>query len=127
MIEGVISKDGELVPYSLNETLKQISIEEHLEEITKGLDMSKLILVAHTPPYKTVCDFNRENKHVGSRAVKDFIEKHQPYATIHGHIHETVDLKGTYIQTIGITKCIAVGNDHKPENPYVIELQLVKN
>jgi len=124
LTEGVISKGSELVPYLLKEKLEETSIEEDLEEITKGMNMDKLILVIHTPPYGTVCDFNRENKHVGSKAVREFIEKHQPYATLHGHIHETVDLKGSYIEKLGKTVCIAVGNDHKPARPYIIELQL---
>ena len=121
---GVISDGDELEPYSLGSMLDQPSIEEELHALTAGLPMDKTVLVAHAPPWGTVCDFNRERKHVGSRGVRAFIEDRQPYLTLHGHIHETVDLSGEFVERIGRTYCAAVGNDHRPERPFVVEVGL---
>ena len=123
-MEGVISEGDELEPYSLDSMLDQPSIEEELHALTDGLPMDKTVLVAHAPPWGTVCDFNREHKHVGSRGVRAFIEDRQPVLTLHGHIHETVDLSGEFVERIGRTHCAAVGNDHRPERPFVVEVGL---
>jgi len=123
-LEGVISEGDSLVPYSLDRMLDQPSIEDELHDLTHGLDMDRLVLVTHAPPWGTVCDFSREHQHVGSRGVRAFIEDRQPYLTLHGHIHETVDLSGEFAETIGRTRCVAVGNDHRPERPWVVEVGL---
>ncbi len=49
---------------------------------------SRLILAAHAPPYDTVCDVLPNGAHVGSTAVRAFIEKVQPALCLCGHIHE---------------------------------------
>jgi len=123
-LEGVISAGDALVPYSLERMLDQPAIEDELHGLTRGLDMDRLVLVTHAPPWGTVCDFNLEHKHVGSRGVRAFIEDRQPYMTLHGHIHETVDLSGAFVEQIGRTRCVAVGNDHRPERPWVVEVGL---
>jgi len=47
-----------------------------------------LLLVSHTPPYRTKLDKIRSGKHVGSTAIRKIIEKYQPALTVVGHIHE---------------------------------------
>ncbi|BCL59311.1 serine/threonine protein phosphatase [Desulfomarina profundi] len=47
------------------------------------------ILVSHPPPYNTTTDRVRSGRHVGSKAVRTFIEQHQPDICITGHIHES--------------------------------------
>jgi Icc-related predicted phosphoesterase len=47
------------------------------------------IIVVHQPPYNTVADKAMKIKHVGSKAVKEFIEKKQPLLCFCGHIHES--------------------------------------
>jgi len=123
-MEGVISEVDELVPHSLESMLDRPSIEEELRELTDGLDQDRLVLVTHAPPFGTVCDLNRGRKHVGSRGLRAFIEERQPYLTLHGHIHETVDLSGDFVERIGRTRCAAVGNDHRPARPWVVEVGL---
>ena len=48
-----------------------------------------LILISHAPPFGTATDRLRNGRHVGSRAVRNFIETHQPEICITGHIHES--------------------------------------
>ena len=46
------------------------------------------IFVPHASPKDTLLDMIRGGKHVGSTAVRDFIVRRKPDATICGHIHE---------------------------------------
>jgi len=48
----------------------------------------KTILVSHNPPANTLCDLIHPEFHVGSTAVREFIEEAQPDICICGHIHE---------------------------------------
>ncbi|MFZ5427387.1 MAG: metallophosphoesterase [Thermodesulfobacteriota bacterium] len=59
---------------------------EMAHDMARGFE--RLVLVSHTPPYGTKTDVTGSGAHVGSRAVRDFIEKTQPEVCITGHIHE---------------------------------------
>ncbi len=49
-----------------------------------------LVLSSHTPPVDTACDRINAGAHVGSKAVRAFIEKRQPALCLCGHVHEAV-------------------------------------
>jgi len=51
--------------------------------------LPKKILVSHTPPYNTNTDVIESGQHVGSKAIREFIERHQPEICLTGHIHES--------------------------------------
>ncbi len=51
-------------------------------------DEEPVILVSHQPPKDTVCDRAYGGVHVGSAALRNFIEDIQPIVVITGHIHE---------------------------------------
>jgi uncharacterized protein len=74
--------------------------------LAEALDHSRIpvILVTHAPPHGTRLDRLRNGRHVGSRAIRACIEKHQPDLCITGHIHE-----GKGIDTIGRTTVINPG------------------
>ncbi|MBS3090288.1 metallophosphoesterase [Candidatus Pacearchaeota archaeon] len=76
--------------------------------------IEKMIVVIHSPPSNTVHDragFYEGWRHVGSIAIREFIEKYQPLLTLHGHIHESYSLTGEYKQNIGKTICVNPGTD----------------
>ena len=52
-------------------------------------DVGKKIFVPHSPPMRTQLDRITPGMHVGSTAVRTFIENRQPDAVICGHIHES--------------------------------------
>lgn len=62
------------------------------------------IFVPHAPPRNTKVDKIRAGFHVGSTAVREFIEKYQPDVCVCGHIHEA---RGTDI--IGKTQIVNCG------------------
>jgi len=49
--------------------------------------------------------------HVGSIAVRRFIEARQPLLTLHGHIHESARLTGAWQDRIGRTVCLSAAHD----------------
>lgn len=64
------------------------------EEIRNTLDSKvrdikgKFILVTHNPPFGTNLDKTETGGHVGSKTIRDFIEKNKPLLAISAHIHE---------------------------------------
>jgi Icc-related predicted phosphoesterase len=63
----------------------------------------------HSPPSGTRLDLIQGGKSAGSRSIKTFIEKNQPLLTLHGHIHESPELSGAYMDRIGETPSINPG------------------
>ena len=51
-------------------------------------NVSHKILVSHTPPFGTKVDIVGRGDHVGSKVIREFIEKEQPELCLTGHIHE---------------------------------------
>ena len=60
-----------------------------LEAYEQARDFDHLILVSHTPPHGTTTDVVGSGAHVGSLAVREFIERAQPDMCLTGHIHES--------------------------------------
>ncbi len=56
-----------------------------LKSIPKPAD--KLILITHTPPYGLEVDM-AGSRHIGSKAVREFVEEYQPPLVCCGHVHE---------------------------------------
>lgn len=86
------------------------SIQKDLESVLFTANPKKTVYVMHTPPYGTNLDFVGWGWHVGSMALKQFIDEKQPYLTLHGHIHNTVDVSGKFMQAIGKTVSMCSGN-----------------
>jgi Icc-related predicted phosphoesterase len=49
--------------------------------------------------------------HVGSIAVRTFIESGRPLLTLHGHVHESARLTGTWRDRIGPTHLFSAAHD----------------
>jgi uncharacterized protein len=75
-------------------TPNEFSEEEITGLLEKGYEIVKevtpLILVSHTPPVNTKTDRISAGVHVGSQAIRNFIEEKQPGLCITGHIHEAI-------------------------------------
>lgn len=62
------------------------------------------VIVAHPPPRDCRVDRTRSGQHVGSTAVREWIEQKQPSLVVCGHIHE-----GRGTDTIGPTRVVNCG------------------
>jgi hypothetical protein len=72
-------------PYEISEEEIALRAKSGWEQIRSA---RLKIFVPHAPPLNTTCDKLPSGRHVGSSAVRAFIEQHQPAACVCGHIHE---------------------------------------
>ncbi len=103
--------------------IKYRTIKGDLEKLTGLSDPKQSVYLFHSPPYDTdldladiggqIFDHVPLDPHIGSIAVKKFIEKYQPPVTIHGHVHESFDLTGKFFQRIGNTLSISACGKEK--------------
>ena len=101
------------------------NIKEDLNKLKKLSNQNKTIYVIHAPPFNTKLDVITLGTHVGSKAIKQFIEKEQPLLTLHGHIHESPQMSGSWKDKIKNTICINVGSSYPEDklNCVVIDLE----
>ena len=82
---------------------QEIEIEKDLEGISKKTDPKRTVYVFHAPPFDTALDVLYSGMHVGSIAIKRFIQSKKPMLTLHGHIHESPDMSGKIFERFGKT------------------------
>jgi Icc-related predicted phosphoesterase len=87
------------------DTPGEYSEQEMAARLEKVAALKPEILICHAPPLDTELDRIKEGLHAGSRAVREFIEKHQPAYFFCGHIHEA---EGRVMQ-MGATRAQNVG------------------
>jgi len=64
--------------------------EEDFYSIFELVD-SKTILLSHIPPFGIFDEVG--NEHIGSKVLREIIEKKNPYMIVCGHVHETSGVK----------------------------------
>lgn len=120
-------------------------ISKDLKILSEGLDPEKSIFLFHSPPYQSGLDraaldnqtFDHVplDVHVGSIAIQRFIDDFQPLLTLHGHIHESFRITGTWKEMKGRTVSLSAAteapalaivrfNTHSPANAERQEYQL---
>jgi Icc-related predicted phosphoesterase len=97
------------------------TIAGDLDELAGDEPVADAVLLFHAPPYDTPLDRAALDGrsvdhvpldvHVGSIAIRRFIERRQPRVTLHGHVHEAARLTGTWRATIGRTHCLTAAHD----------------
>ena len=97
------------------------TIQQDLERMAADTDLSRAIFLFHTPPYRTkldraaldgrMVDHVPLDVHVGSIAVRRFIEARQPWLTLHGHVHESARLTGSWQDRIERTLMLSGAHD----------------
>ena len=80
-------------------------------------------LLAHSPPYGTALDRMHGGAAIGSRALRRWIETHQPLLTLHGHVHESPRLSGQVRERLGATLCCNPGDSRRRLRALRIELE----
>lgn len=103
------------------EDLRRVTIAQDLERLAGNDDLSRAIFLLHSPPYRTALDraaldgkqvdHAPLDVHVGSIAIRSFIEARQPLLTLHGHVHESTRLTGCWRDRIGRTHCLSAAHD----------------
>jgi len=132
---SVSPEDGMRTVEPKGRATKYRTIAQDLDEMTVDEDVTSAIMLFHTPPYQTkldraaldgkMVDLAPLDLHVGSIAVRRFIEERQPLLTLHGHIHESAGITGSWRDQIGRTHMLTAAHDgpelalirFEPENP----------
>jgi Icc-related predicted phosphoesterase len=122
---------------------KFTTIQKDLQILTGADDLSRAVFLFHSPPYQTdldraaldgkIVDHVELDPHIGSIAVRRFIETRQPLITLHGHVHESARLTGSWRQQLGSTLCFSAAHDGPqlalvrfcPENPAAATRELL--
>ena len=101
--------------------IRYATIKDDLDSLTKNVAPENAILLAHSPPDETTLDraandgkmveYVPLDLHVGSVAIRRLIESWQPLLTLHGHIHESVRLTGSWRDRIGRTHLFGGAHD----------------
>ena len=66
------------------------NLEKHIEKIKTKLD--NWVFITHAPPFNTELDLIYDY-HVGSKSIREIIEKFNPLLNICGHLHENFNIK----------------------------------
>jgi len=94
-----------------------------MDTLAQVKDIHKSIWLIHAPPANMALDVCARGDRVGSHAVHEFIVKHQPLLTIHGHIHESPEYSHRWFQNEGNTVCIQGGQIGFDLHYSVIEIE----
>ncbi|HSQ17519.1 MAG TPA: metallophosphoesterase [Anaerolineales bacterium] len=107
-------------PISENE-IRHGTIQADLARLVSDGDLSQSIFLFHAPPHGTaldraaldgrVIDSVPLDVHVGSIAIRRFIMGRQPRVTLHGHIHESARLTGSWRERLGQTWAFSAAHD----------------
>ncbi len=101
--------------------IRNATIKDDLENLAGGDDLSRAVFLFHSPPHQTLLDRAAldgqmidhvpVDVHVGSVAIRRFIEERQPLVTLHGHVHESAQLTGSWRDRIGRTHMYGAAHD----------------
>ncbi len=119
---GCVSPEEGMRSFPVSEwELKSSTIEKDLKILAGSDDLTNAIFLFHSPPYKTdldraaldgiMIDYAPVDVHIGSVAIRRFIEERQPLLTLHGHVHESTRMTGKWRQTLGRTTMFAGATD----------------
>ncbi len=98
-----------------------VTIQDDLNRLVGDAALDRAIFLFHSPPYQTgldraaldgrMIDHAPLDVHVGSIAIRRFIETRRPLITLHGHVHESPRLTGLWREQIGTTWCYTAAHD----------------
>ncbi len=97
------------------------TIAKDLAVLVGDADVDRAVMLFHAPPHGTNLDRAALDgqmiehvpfdPHVGSIAIRRFIEDRQPLVTLHGHVHESARLTGSWRDRIGRTHLFSAAHD----------------
>ncbi len=89
------------------------TLEDELKQVDAPSEPSRTICVMHMPPSGLGLDVCHDGREVGSEAIRAFLLKIQPRFALHGHIHESPYVSGTWPATLGCTVLIQPGQTER--------------
>lgn len=101
--------------------LRYYTMARQIDDLATGVDQQHAVWLFHAPPYETKLDraaldgARHEHVpldvHVGSIAIRRFVRDRQPLLTLHGHVHESARITGSWRDRIGRTHMFSAAHD----------------
>lgn len=113
-LAGVRSEDGVVRDYAFDPAHRAPTIADALAALAGAEGSPECLYVLHSPPHGTSCDVTRDGHHVGSRAIRAFIERLQPPLVLSGHIHESPTVSKAWHDRIGTSVVVNPGQFGSP-------------
>ena len=110
----VSSRDG-VREWRFDPEQRSPTIAEGLASLADLADPAATLYVLHSPPRDTACDVISTRQHVGSRAIRAFVEARQPRLVLSGHIHESPRVSGAWRDMVGATPVVNPGQFGGPK------------
>jgi len=108
-LDGWVSGREGIVPHRFDPERREPTIADALADLASRTAAAETVFVLHSPPRDTRCDMIGAGAHVGSRAIRAFVERHQPPLVLAGHIHESPRVSSSYRDAIGRTVTVNPG------------------
>ncbi|MCA9555208.1 MAG: metallophosphoesterase [Myxococcales bacterium] len=105
----VLTEGGAVQVADIEALATRPTVAAELAALAAQSDPARTVYVTHSPPARTNLDVMRGGIHIGSEAVRAFIEAHRPPLTLHGHIHESPHLTGAVQERLGATVSVNAG------------------
>jgi len=90
------------------------TIAEELAALPAPPDPARALFVMHGPPMGVGLDVTGDGRNVGSRASRRFLEECAWPLALHGHIHESPHVSGSWFGRLGRTTCVNPGAMERP-------------
>jgi Icc-related predicted phosphoesterase len=108
-LEGFVSASDGVHRHRFDPARRSPTIAEALAALTARARAAETVFVLHSPPRGTRCDMIGADLHVGSRAIRRFVETVEPPLVLSGHIHESPRVSSAYRDSIGRTVVVNPG------------------
>lgn len=111
---GWVSGPGGVREQTFDPAHRAPTIAGALADLAARTDPARTIFVLHSPPRGTRCDQMAGGAHVGSRAIRRFVEERQPPLVLSGHIHESPRVSGAWRDDLGRSVVVNPGQFGNP-------------
>ncbi len=118
---SVSPEEGMRTVSMTSQEMRYATIREDLENWVGSESLERTVCLFHCPPHETrldraaldgkQIDHVPLDVHVGSIAIRRFIEGRQPLLTLHGHVHESARLTGSWKDRLGRTHLFTAAHD----------------
>ncbi|MEZ4387764.1 MAG: metallophosphoesterase [Candidatus Krumholzibacteriia bacterium] len=108
------------VPVPAN-VLRWSTIAGDLDALVGDADLADAVFLFHAPPYRTALDRAALDGrrvdhvpldvHIGSVAIRNFLEARGPAIALCGHVHESTRLTGRWRDRVGRTRILGAAHD----------------
>ena len=114
-LHGWLSAGEAMREFRFDPEQRSPTIADSLRELAALSPPADTVYVLHSPPKDTACDVLATRQHVGSRAIRRFVDVEQPRLVLSGHIHESPRMSGAWRDQVGRTPIVNPGQFGSPK------------